>query len=93
MGKRHDVDLICQHSTDGTVTPLKSRFKDDDGQWQAYIIKEYKDISHQGTRTMPDGMFITDNTIAFECKITVFDQIKYIRLYYMAAANKWVMTG
>ena len=93
MDKRIDVDLICQHSIDGTITPLKIRFKDDDGQWQAYIIKEYKDISHQGTRTMPDGVFITDNTIAFECKIKVFNQLKNIRLYYFNAANKWVMTG
>ncbi len=93
MNKRIDVDLICQHSVDGTITPIRIRFKDDDGLMQAYNIKEYIDISHQGTRTMPDGVFITDNTIAFECKIMVFDQIKNIRLYYFDASNKWVMTG
>lgn len=66
MDKRRKVDVICQHSSDGNIMPLKIRFEDEDGQWQTYIIKEYKDISHQGTRTLPDGMFITDNTIAFE---------------------------
>ena len=83
----------CQHSSDGNIMPLKIRFEDEDGQWQTYIIKEYKDISHQGTRTLPDGMLITDNTIAFERKIRVFDSIKRIRLYYFSQGMKWIMTG
>ena len=93
MDKRRDVDVICQHSSDGTVMPIKIRFKDEDEQWQTYIIKGFKDISHQGTRTLPDGMFITDNTIAFECKIKVFENIRMIRLYYFPFVTKWVMTG
>lgn len=93
MDKRRKVDVICQHSSDGNIMPLKIRFEDEDGQWQTYIIKEYKDISHQGTRTLPDGMFITDNTIAFECKIKVFDSFKRIRLYYFSQGMKWIMTG
>ena len=46
MDKRRKVDVICQHSSDGNIMPLKIRFEDEDGQWQTYIIKEYKDISH-----------------------------------------------
>ena len=44
MDKRRKVDVICQHSSDGNIMPLKIRFEDEDGQWQTYIIKEYKDI-------------------------------------------------
>ena len=46
MDKRSKVDVICQHSSDGNIMPLKIRFEDEDGQWQTYIIKEYKDIAH-----------------------------------------------
>ena len=87
------VDVICQHTADGKIIPLRIRLTDEDGQWQTYNIKEYKDVSHMGTRNMPDGMYITNTTPAFECKIRVFDCIRRIRLYYDAAEMIWTMTG
>ena len=43
MGKA--VDVICQHSADGTIIPIRVRVKDEDGEYHAYTIKGYKDIA------------------------------------------------
>ena len=38
------ADVICQHKTDGTIIPLKIRITDEDGEYQVYNIKSYKDV-------------------------------------------------
>lgn len=87
------IDVICQHSRDGTMIPLRIRVKDDEGEYQAYTIQGYRDLSHQGTRTMPDGVYVTDKTLVFECNITVFGRKKIIRLYYEPNGTVWKMTA
>ena len=87
------VDVICQHSKDGTIIPIRVRLVDEDGSIQTYTIKNYKDVSHNGTRTMPDGVFISDKTFAYECQIVVFGRYKMIRLYYDPFNSQvWRMT-
>ncbi|SCW27292.1 hypothetical protein [Eubacterium ruminantium] len=87
------VDVICQHSVDGTVIPLRIRLTDEDGQRQVFNIKEYMDISHKGSYTTADGVFVTDNNLIFECKILVINMIKKITLYYSPFNQSWTMTG
>ena len=86
------VDLICQHSADGTIIPLRVRFNDEDGESQTFNIKDYEDLSHQGTRTMPDGVFVTNNTIVFQCKIIVFNAVRVINLYLDKDDMIWKMS-
>ena len=86
------IDLICCHAIDGGITPLRIRVKDEDGQYQAYAVREYRDLSHQGTRFMPDGVYVSDNTLIFECKILVFGREKKVRLYSNDPYLSWVMT-
>lgn len=86
------IDLICCHNQEGEVKPLRIRVQDEDGQYQAYAIKEYRDLSHQGTRMMPDGVYVSDNTLIFECKITVFGRDKLVRLYCNDPYLAWKMT-
>ena len=86
------IDVICQHSKDGAIIPIKIRILDDVGDLQTYTIKEYRDVSHKGTRTMPDGMFVTDNTFIFECRIAVLGRKQLIRLYYETNDTVWRMT-
>ncbi|WP_092873714.1 hypothetical protein [Acetitomaculum ruminis] len=90
--KRIAVDVICQHSKDGSLIPMRVRVKDTEGEYQIYNIKEYKDLSHQGTKLMPDGVFVTNNTFVYECKIIVFGVKKLIRLYYELNNTIWHMT-
>ena len=86
------ADVICLHTKDGNVVPLRIRVADEDGLMQAYSIKEYRDVSHQGARTMPDGLVVTNNTLNFECKIVVFGQEKRVRLYSNPPYLEWKMT-
>ena len=91
--KAKPVDVICQHSRDGSLIPLRVRVKDDEGEYQTYRIHEYKDMSHRGTRENPDGVFVTNNTFVFECAIMVFGQRKVIQLYYEPNKTVWNMTA
>ena len=86
------VDVICQHSRDGTIIPIKVRIVDEDGEYQTYRIKGYKDLSHRGTVEMPDGVFVTNRTLIFDCDITAFGRQKTIRLYYEPSKTIWKMT-
>ncbi len=86
------ADVICLHSKDGTIIPLRVRLVDEDGLQQAYSIKEYRDLSHQGARMMPDGMCVTNNTLIFECKISVFGREKKINLYSDPPNLIWKVT-
>lgn len=88
-----DVDVICSFLHDGSIIPLRIRMTDEDGQKQAFSIKEYRDLSGLGARTMPDGVYVTDSTLVYECKICVFDRLRLIRLYYTPARLLWKMTG
>ena len=78
---------------DGTVIPIKIRFEDEEGALQVHSIKEYKDISHKGTFTNPDGVYVTNEMLVFECKISVFGHVKGIMLYYDAGKSKWTMSA
>ena len=88
------VDVICQHSRDGTLIPLKVRVTDEEGEYQTYYIKGYKDHSHQGSRTLPTGVFVTNNTIVFECEIISFGRKRKIWLYYEESHRMvWTMSA
>ena len=87
------VDVICQHSRDGTTIPMRVRITDEDGQLQSYTIKGFRDLSHSGTREMPDGMYVNNSTLVFECYITDFGRKRLIRLYHEQNADIWKMTA
>ena len=85
------ADVICQHKTDGTIIPLKIRITDEDGEYQVYNIKSYKDVSNRTAYTMPNGTSVTpaNHLWKFECKISVFNTLKRIQLFYNANENSW----
>ncbi len=83
-------DVICQHKSDHTIIPLKIRLKDDDGEFQTYMIRAYRDLTTYGRYSMPNGFLCATNHIyTFECKIAVFDRERVIRLMYNASDNEW----
>ncbi len=87
------VDVICQHSRDGSLIPIRVRVVDDDGDLQTYTIKGYRQLPHQGTRTMPDGVHVSNETLIYECNIINFGTKKMIRLYYEPhGGTVWRMT-
>ena len=62
------IDLICQHTMEGKIIPLKLRFQDEDGELQEYSVKGYRDTSEFGITS-------------FECKIIVRDTMKFVRIF------------
>lgn len=90
--KSKAIDVICQHSKDGTIIPLRIRFVDDNGEAQEVNLSSYKDMSHMGTRTMPDGRFVTDKDIIYECKFVLYNREHKINLYYNYHTMIWEMS-
>ncbi len=83
------IDVICQHSRDGTMIPLKLRIQDEEGEFQPYAVKSYRDFSHKGNFTMPNGIIATSTLFPFECKINVFGTVMVVSIYYNSTENIW----
>ncbi|MCR5099642.1 MAG: hypothetical protein K6B14_11955 [Lachnospiraceae bacterium] len=94
MSKKYikKLDVICMMGGDDVVIPLRIRIEDDDGVRQAYSIKDCRDISHRGTCTRPDGVFVTNEMLVFACKIDVFGALRPITLYYDTGKSRWTMS-
>ena len=86
------VDVICQHSKDGTIIPMRLRVKDEEGEYQTYTIKEYRNLSTAGTYTLPNGVHVSQGAFVFECTLFVFGQAKLINLYYEPGDTIWKIT-
>ena len=93
MAKRESIDVICQHSKDGTVIPLKIRVQDKDGEYQAYAIQGFQEQEHRGGITTKDGVYISSHVTVYECQITTFGYRRRIRLYYDEQSGIWSMCG
>lgn len=92
MAKNIDkIDVICQHSADGTIIPLRVRVADEEGINHIYNIKEYRNLSMNGAYMSADGIYVTNDIIVFECSIVVFGTKKSIRLYYRVSKSRWTM--
>ena len=89
---RRKVDVICLHTREGKIKPMRIRLIDEDGLPQSFDIKGVLDHSHPISQTMPDGMYVTDETLIFECKISVLNRERIIMLYYNRRDDGWIMT-
>lgn len=89
MNHLQDVDLICMYSKKGDIIPLRIRVTDEDGLPQVYSIKKFKNLSHRGCMQMPDGVYVTDNTLIFECSILILGTEKTVRLYNTPPKTVW----
>ena len=93
MAKREPIDVICQHSQDGTIVPLKIRVRDDDGEYQAYMIQGFREEERRGGITTKDGVYVNSHVTVYECQITIFGHKRRIRLYYNEESGIWSMCG
>lgn len=83
------VDMICQHTREGNMIPIKIRIQDEEGEFQTYVVKGYKDLSHKGSFTMPNGITATRTIFPFDCKIIVFGRERVVHLYYNSSDHIW----
>lgn len=71
------IEVISKFTIDGNIIPIKLKVKDEDGEFQSFMIKGYRSIvcnpSHK----------------CFDCKIEVFDQERVVRIFYNGTEFKW----
>ncbi len=87
------IDVICHCTTEGDIIPIRIRIRDDEGQYQAYAIKAYKQLSHKGQFTMPNGMIATSTIIPYDVKIIVFGQERLLHIFYNLHDRIWRLSG
>ena len=87
------VDVICEHTSKGELIPLRMRVKDEDGIYQTFSIKSYKEISVPGTYQTPYGTLMHSNTWRFLCKIQVLSFSKTVELLFNTNDNLWRMVN
>lgn len=95
MGKdiNKNIDMICQHKTDGSIVPLKIRMLDDDGAYQEYSVKAYKDLRYKANAfEKPDVSKVhTSGIYPFQIRVESFGRERIINIYYSAYEHKWFM--
>ena len=85
-----NIDVICQIKSDGSAIPLKFRLQNEDGLFETYSIKPYKPVPKQGTRTTKDGIYVSNSTEIYECRVVIFGMERTVRLYYSPKIdNRW----
>ena len=87
------LDVICQHTSEGRVIPIKIRMIDDDGEWQIYKIKSYKVLASPGTVHLPNNVDTTTNTWLCECQVFIFNRTLMIKLYYNVYEGVWKLVN
>ena len=66
------IDVMCTHTMDGKIIPMKIRLKDEDGMYQTFAVRAYRDLSVSGNYTLGNEVVVTGVDIyAFEVKILV----------------------
>ncbi len=90
MGKViNNVDVICEHKADGSVIPLRFRLMNDDGVYEAYTIKGYRQIHKGETYTTPDGVTVCSVDRIFECRVLILNMYRTVRLYFNTDRCSW----
>ncbi len=85
------VDVIAEFKHDGSIIPMRLRIMNEDGEYEAFTIKAYKEVQNNGTHTTEDGIFICSDDIVFHCKIVTQNTEKVVRLYFHPKNNSWVL--
>ena len=84
-----NVDVICQHNADGTIMPMRFRLMNEDGIYETYTIKGYRQILRKDVYTTPDGVLTDRREDVFECRVLVLDVYHTVRLYFNKITCKW----
>ena len=86
------IDVICEHKSDGSIIPMRLRFMNDDGEYETYTIKGYRESEKKGTHTTADGIYVGDSTFIFECMVICNNMKRVVRLYYdPRSGSSWKM--
>nr|WP_297704043.1 hypothetical protein [uncultured Butyrivibrio sp.] len=83
------VDVICEHKSDGSVIPMRFRIMNEDGVYEAYTIKGYRELYRKDCYTTPDGLTVCSKDKVFECRVLILDMYRTVRLYFNTDRCAW----
>lgn len=86
---RKSADVICQHTKEGKLIPLKLRIEDDDGELQNYSIRSYRPMSVGRDVVLPNEVTVAKSIYRYECKLCIWGREKIINLFYHAYEKVW----
>lgn len=90
MGRVIDkVDVICEHKSDVSIIPMRFRIINEDGVYEAYTIKGYRQLYQKEAHTTPDGIYVYNKDLVFECKVLILDMYRTVRLYFNKDKISW----
>lgn len=87
-----NIDVMAQFCRDGGIIPLRIRVTDEDGEWQQYRIKQYRDISdHEDYFLGTKHIKIPSDSVNryFECKIETFNRLSTIVIFFIPYDHVW----
>lgn len=86
------IDVICQHTTDGKLIPIRIRLTDEDGQRQCFNVKGYRDYSDSKLKNDITGNPISTADIwAFDLRFQAFGTNRVIRVFYHLRSCVWTL--
>lgn len=89
-GLENTIDVIVQYTKDGMVIPIRIKIQDEDGMYQTYSIRQFREKTITGDYTLPSGIKVTSNkNKVFEVKIVNFGQEKTLNLFFDGV--KWYL--
>ena len=77
-----NVEVIAEFNYDGTIITMSFSMMNEDGEYESFTIKAYKQVPKKGTYTTEDGVYICNEDLVFQCKIIVLNTERIIRLYF-----------
>lgn len=83
------IDVICQYTKEGQIIPLRLRFQDEDGLYQIYNVKGYKELSRAGKYKTPYGTISHTSNWRFLCQIQVLSRLVNVELFFNSNDNLW----
>jgi hypothetical protein len=86
--RQKSIDVICQHKQDGNIIPLKIRLQDEDGEYQAFVVKSYRLMNVSKTIDPRRTPIVT-----FQCKIQSFGRERLIGISYSFSEGLWKVLG
>jgi len=86
---RRQADVICQHTRDSRIIPLKIRVQDEDGEMQTYTVKGYRTLNAIGKVILPNEVSVSSHIRYFECKLNIFGKEKIVGLTYNYYEQLW----
>lgn len=83
------IDVICEYTSEGQIIPMRLRFQDEDGMYQTYTIKGYKELSRASEYKTPYGTISHSSIWKFLCQIQVLNKLISVELFFNANDNLW----